>query len=448
MVATALPTMLQSIHHLAHAAPIPCTQDHLSPEGRVAIVSDNVYEAEAGDAKKPADMRRFVDRLLELMDPDPDNMNPGYAAPLIPDVVLVQEVRASAVASVKAALEDKTACDFIVAANAAKSPFHWADPKTRTKNIGQDTAVLVNKKTMSVKDKGYITNSYKKRFAPRGEPVVVKKHAWARVHEKEIDDTSATNLLRVAAASVHFPRGNDFKTAAIELTLKRKFAKKIADTLQAKFADPDRNGARDDDVVHVVAGDLNNKRYLNGDPSDATPMYDLMTHAPYNYRDGVINLTPGLTNPNPIDFLFSTGNFVEAKEDEGNIWGENDPNFYSNHDLRWGIVEGLDTTPPTPVDEWKNGNPFGSGLRWWLRSKDGGTGVDTYQLWRKGANELVFAQVGSVLHPTDTFPDDGTLDIANEPALVTGEAYHYEVRSCDVAGNCSGGLETGPYTAP
>lgn len=77
----------------------------------------------------------------------------------------------------------------------------------------------------------------------------------------------------------------------------------------------------------------------------------MLTHPPYNYKDGVIEMS--INSANPIDFIFSTGNFATADYDDANAThhAETDPVFYSNHDLRWGVLEGLDTTPPTPLLE-------------------------------------------------------------------------------------------------
>ncbi|MDQ4143939.1 MAG: hypothetical protein M3198_09395, partial [Actinomycetota bacterium] len=199
--------------------PIPCDAAHLSPDGQIAIVSDNIYADDAGDAKEVSRLGRFVDRSLSLADPT-------FMGPIIPDVVLLQEVRADVVATVKAAFEEKTSCDFMIAANAAKSAFRWADPKTRTKQIGQDTAVLMNKNTMTYEQSGYVSNSYRAKFAVG--PVVVKKHAWAWMQEIDGDPSDNHLPLEVLATSAHYPRGSKFKSKEIELTLKRKFSKRIA----------------------------------------------------------------------------------------------------------------------------------------------------------------------------------------------------------------------------
>lgn len=288
----------------------------LTPEGQILVASDNVYEADKADAQKPADMKRFVTRMKKMV-------------PHAPDLVLVQEVRAVAVDKIRKYLADKFGCRFAIAANAGKTPWKWK--KKYTHLMGRDTAVIVNTSSMITRKKGYVVTTYDRSDAAEGETIKSKKAAWAKVREKDQADENETPLLAVAA-SVHFPRASDFENAATSERVKKKASKKIANKLDKIVGD----GTAGDHKLHVIAGDFNTHRF-SGSPSNENPAYNLLTHDPYNYTDGIIENTTG-GNPNPIDFLFSTGNSLRAKEDKNNTHNENSPSFYSNHDLRWSLI--------------------------------------------------------------------------------------------------------------
>jgi hypothetical protein len=287
-----------------------------SPEGQVLVVSNNVFEADKTDARKPKDMRRFVARMKEMV-------------AFSPDTVLIQEVRARAVKNVKKFLEKKFGCSFSIAANAGKTPWKWT--KKYTHLLGRDTAVIVNKDAMRVRRTGFIVTGYKSSEAATGASIKSKRAAWARVKERN-DPNQSEKPLRIVAASVHFPRGSDFKNAATSERVKKRSAKKIARKLEKILHD----GTAEDAKMHVIAGDFNSHRF-SGSPSNEMPPYHLLTHDPYNFTDGIIEHATG-GNPNPIDFIFSTGKSLDANVDSGNTHEEGSPNFYSNHDLRWSLL--------------------------------------------------------------------------------------------------------------
>ena len=281
-------------------------------------MSNNVYEAEKGDARKSGDMKNFVERMKQ--------MSPSRYAP---DIVLVQEVSKAAVGNIKRFMENKFDCKFAVPANAAEKPWDWIKKYWKLK--GQDTAVIVNTNSMAVRSKGYISHSYKRRQAARNDTVKVKKTAWAQVIEKNVPGQDETPL-HLLAASVHYPRGTDFRSEAINRRLKKKFSVKIARFFENKVSD----GPDHDEVMHVIAGDFNMKRFDNS-PNDPTPPYKVLTEGPWNYVDGPISLATG-GNPNPIDFLFSTGRPLKADMDSNNNPNPGSNGFYSNHDLRWSLL--------------------------------------------------------------------------------------------------------------
>lgn len=285
--------------------------------GRVLVMSNNVYEVDKRDARRTGDMRRFVGRMKDF-------------GPNIPDVVLVQEARKRAVVNIERFMERKFGCvNFTIAKNASKSGWQWIRKYTRLG--GQDVAVIVNTSTMQVRRSGFISHGYSKSAAARGESVKVKKTAWVDMVERP-RLSAGVPALRVVAASSHYPRSNDFKSTSTSMSLKKKFIQQTANKLEKVAPE----GTRRDSTIHVIGGDLNNPRFVR-DPSNPTPLYSTITKAPYGYVDGPISLYEG-GNPNPIDFLFSTGKPLKAKMDKGNTHNEDSRKFYSNHDLRWSLL--------------------------------------------------------------------------------------------------------------
>lgn len=377
-----------------------------SPEGKVLVVSDNVYETDGADARKPGDMKRFVDRMTEMV-------------PSAPDVVLVQEVRKVAVNNIRSYLANRFGCSFSIPVNASKSAWRW---KSNNKIIGQDTAVILNTDTMRLRSKGFVTNSYKPSQAAKGEPVKVKKAAWTKIVEKDLVAGAGDGLITMAAASGHYPRAQHFRSYDLAKRLTVRFSKRIANKLERVLPDDSRS----DSKMHVLAGDFNMHRYENS-VTNPTPMYKTLTSSPYSFKDGVIKLTPGIRNPNPIDFLFSSGNAARAEADRDNTHNESSPNFYSNHDLRWAMLEGPDRTAPTRPGNIEKKQGFRSFTRiWgWDPSKDGGTGFDGYVVYRKRASDSDWEVVKRGLMNTD-FTDE---------SVTNGVTYEYKVTALDEAGN-------------
>ena len=379
----------------------------ISPQGKVLVMSDNVYEVEKSDARNPGDMRRFVDRMKEM-------------APSAPDIVLIQEARRSAVNHIRDFMAKKFGCSFSVPANASRSAWQWIHKYWKLG--GQDTAVIVNNDSMAVRSKGYFAHDYAKTDAAKGESVKVKKSAWVKAVEKNIGGAAAP--LTVVAASVHYPRGSDFAGDATNKRLKKRFSEQLAGFLERRQPD----GGRSDNVVHVIGGDMNNNRY-EGLATNETPAYHALTHAPWNFNDGVIDLATG-GSPNPIDFIFSTGNAARADVDKNNTHNEGASGFYSNHDLRWVILEGPDTTPPTAPGDVNKKQGFGSWTRlWgWNDSRDAGSGFAGYNVYRRRAGGSSWDLIKRGLMEND-FKDE---------SVSNGALYEYQITAMDNAGNESG----------
>ena len=281
-------------------------------------MSNNVYEVEKRDANHSRDMNRLVKRMKE--------MAPSSYAP---DLFLVQEARKKSVRRIRDLMTERFDCTFSIAANASRGAWQWI--KKYWKLSGQDTAVIMNNDSVFLRSRGHISHPYSRSKAARGDLVKVKKSAWAEVREINQPDQNRRPMT-VVAASVHFPRGSDFRTERKNRRLKKKFSVRLARALERKQAE----GGRYDEVIHVIAGDFNMNRY-KGWPGNPMPPFRALTSPPWNYVDGpTLRATRG--NPNPIDFLFSTGKPLKARMDASNNRHVGSKHFYSNHDLRWSLL--------------------------------------------------------------------------------------------------------------
>ena len=292
---------------------------NMTPEGKILAMSNNVYETELQDSKSYRDLKRFVAQMKEKA---PN----GYA----PDVALIQEARKIGMAKIARFMTRKFGCTYKVhrKATASKSAWEWINKYWKLG--GQDTAVIYNASSMMVRGAGQIVHDYNREDAAPRDSVKVKKSAWLKLVEKD-NPTQAGPPVTVAAASVHFPRGTDFESDAKNSALKRQFAEQLATTLERLQP----LGAVGSPVIHIIAGDFNmSRKEKNGDP---TPTYRTLTSRAYPYSDGPIEHASG--SPNPIDFLFATGNHIKAGMDSNNTHNEGSRRFYSNHDLRWSLME-------------------------------------------------------------------------------------------------------------
>ncbi|MDQ4143938.1 MAG: hypothetical protein M3198_09390 [Actinomycetota bacterium] len=298
---------------ISEASDAVSCRDRVTPEGRVLAFSNNAYETALEDALDSEDMDRMVGRTLQM------------TFPYVPDIILLQEIRATAVERVVTMLNEQTPCDFAVVANAGRGAWSWETP---SRLIGRDTAIVVNSDSMTWGVSGYLTHEYGPEQAAPGQPVKVKMTAWAEILERD-DPSSADEPLHLLTASVHFPRTQNFVDEDVSSALKTDFARDIVDHFDSVLPD----GSPEDDTIHLIGGDFNNFRY-EGRWRNQTSLYRLMTEE-YGYTDGFIEHSKG--KPNPIDYLFSTGESLGAAADVS-THEETDPFFYSNHDLRWSVI--------------------------------------------------------------------------------------------------------------
>ena len=381
-----------------------------TPPGKVLILSDNLYEADVRDSRHSADMRRFVDRSLEF-------------SPYVPDVLLLQEVRARAVENVRSFFTKRTGQRFVTVVNAGRGPWKKL---SEHRLLGADTAIVINSATMRLAgDKGRIRHSYKLRYSKAGSPVKVKLTSYALVEER---GPASDPKLRLPVASLHYPKQREFTSEHASQVIKAGFSKQIAEKLKTKWPGSE--------YKRTIAGDFNNFRCMSDGGygtggslnCDQTPAYDALTKR-YGYKDSVFLLNGNL---NPIDYIFTTGNVVNAKFDRYATTKPSNNNFYSNHQLRWALVEGPDTTPPTSPGKVRHYGGFSSFVQvgYWEVSRDGGSGFRRYEIWRaEGLNSDNYSMVG-------TAQDNGVM--FKDYDIQKGQWYKYQVRAVDYAGNWSG----------
>lgn len=291
----------------------------MTPEGQVLVMSNNVYETDKKDARNTRDLKNFVRRMKRK--------SPGGLAP---DIALVQEGRKKSFQAIANFMTRKFGCKYAINRRATASKSGWTWINKYWKLEGQDTAVIYNTTSMTLRSAGQITHDYNREDAAPRDSVKVKKTAWSKVFEKNQPAEAATPLT-VVAGSVHFPRGTDFDGDAKNMELKRVFSEDIAQSLERE-----QPGALPvDGVIHVIAGDFNMARY-KGSAANPLPPYRVLTSRTYGYTDGPIDHASG--SPNPIDYLMSTGKALKAGMDSSNTHNEGARSFYSNHDLRWSLL--------------------------------------------------------------------------------------------------------------
>jgi endonuclease/exonuclease/phosphatase family metal-dependent hydrolase len=368
-----------------------------TPVGKVLILSNNLLETNKRDARHTGDMRTFVKRAIEF-------------APKIPDVLLLQEVRAKSVAVVRSLMTRRTGQRYVTVVNAGKAPWKWIGAH---KLLGSDTAIVINSKTMKLAgDKGSMKHPYEQSQA-RGD-VKVKKTVYALLAER---GSSQDGALRVPVASVHFPKQREFKSITVSQNLKERWSRQIAEKLSKKW--PGSTNKR------TIAGDFNNFRCRSGGSVGCyqTPAYNMLTKKK-GYKDAILRMHG---SGNPIDFIFTASNIVNAKWDQ---WQpRKGKGFYSDHDMRWAVIEGPDTTPPTDPGRISKGSGYGEMVHFghWNPSRDGGTGLRTYEVWRAhGRDSTDWRLIGTTNTHSEMYKD---YDVKKF------DWYRYKVRPVDRADN-------------
>lgn len=354
----------------------------LSPTDNITIVTVNLLEGfDEQDVQKSPEIDVFVNRVLDQV-------------PFDPDIVLLQEVRASTAKRVANKFAAKTNGTYKVAVNAAIKPY----VKKGGHAVKADTAIVINTATIQKISGGYI----KTEHDIPGEVPFTKKNA--RGLFKEINGT-----LQVAAVSVHVSEKGITPTV-----------KTIAKKLEAVHpADPLR--------YQVLGGDFNTNGIQQTGGFGQTKEHEFWNHltsAPYRYIDSIWNVK----HEKGVDYVFVRGDILKAGLDLSYNAGaaEGDPSrFYSDHRFRWAVV-GPDLTPPTAPTNlftFSNDNtPLRVKIGW---NPTNANDFSEYDVYRSPNNDNDFKKIGS------TSNDDAYYDYKVDK----GKTYDYYVVTRDYSNN-------------
>ncbi len=271
-----------------------------SPAGEVFVVTANLQEAfNRSDYKNLEEMGVFVKRLLDRV-------------PHRPDVLLLQDVRKSAVVRVVELLTKKTGDRYRIAQRLRKEP--WQKLPNNVWH-STETAIVTNTATMELEGKAGFTRIRNPWGNPKGDYVEYKGQAYARAVER---DTGAV----VGLMSVHLPK---------EPVENRKTAQRFGpwvDRLATFMKKHYPDGTR------IIGGDFNQTRCLAKEPCKETPFWKSLTSAEHGYTDALWTIQEPKhwkkRLPLGVDLIFSTG---AVKNAGGDV--KNPPVFYSDHRFFW-----------------------------------------------------------------------------------------------------------------
>lgn len=272
----------------------------VTPPGQVFVVTANLQEAfNRSDYKNLKEMGVFVNRLLEKV-------------PHRPDVLLLQDVRKSAVVRVVELLTKKTGDRYRIAQKLRREP--W---EKRPNNVwhSTETAIVVNAATMELSGKAGFVRIRNPWGNPKGDYVEYKGQAYARAVER--DGGAVVGLM-----SVHLPK---------EPVENRQTAKRFGPWVDrlAKFMK-----GHYPDGLRVTGGDFNQTRCVGKDPCKEAPFWKTLTSAEHGYTDALWHeMEPRHWKdrlPLGVDLIVTTGTVVNAGGDV-----KNPPDFYSDHRFFW-----------------------------------------------------------------------------------------------------------------
>jgi exonuclease III len=279
-------------------------------DGTLLVVTGNVEEAynrgaHTGDLRTTGDVDTWVKDLVAK-------------TPRTPDVVLLQEVRGASADYIATQLRKKTGDDFRVAVNAGATPVQEYDKQN--KQIIRDTAIILNKTTMSTVDRGgFLTGEYP-ASASNGGKLKWKKTAYMLAEYK------ATGA-KIALASVHFTTAGDFKDAEASNTYRGKWANQIVNKLDARY--PNRDATQ-------IGGDFNAIRCWRGsfNSCQEASFWKLFTSSPHNFSDLLWDMPDpsthsGIRKETGVDYIFSS-----ARPLRGDVYKTDG----ADHKVRWALV--------------------------------------------------------------------------------------------------------------
>ncbi|MDQ3954713.1 MAG: endonuclease/exonuclease/phosphatase family protein [Actinomycetota bacterium] len=326
-----------------------CTNQ--SPDGQIAVANNNVEERDPADMANHGDMRNFIDRLLN----GAGNAS-GHQIPYTPDVVLLQEVRASSADYIGGLLTAGTGCRF----NLAVSPGENYVVKNGDPVYFRETAILLNTDTMEkVGNSGYFVTKYTASEGKPGVKRAFKGNAWGMARDLQSGET-------ISLASVHLAKDGSLRSLRVARKVKNRWARQLASFLKRKFPNAD---------LSSIGGDFNANRCNFGDENcSGAPFWRTLIND-FNYRDSYWEIKDF---GRYIDYIFAKRFVVDADED--NEYDQHSDPYYSDHQFRWATLASKDVVPPKPFTIWE-ANGWGKPMTQikWTQSFDGG-GLGAYKV--------------------------------------------------------------------
>ena len=262
------------------------------------VVTANLQEAfDDRDMASHSEMSVFVDRLLERI---------GRT----PDVLLLQDVRRSAVRVVIDRLEARAGATFGIGQSLPALP----GLKEGDKWISVETAILFNTSTMSMPSRGGFTR-VRNPWGFHDKYVEYKSQAFAGLNHE-------TSGAKLAFMSVHLPKPPS-KTHANSLKTKA-WVEQLANFMKNRF----------DTRTPIIGGDFNQTRCVDKDPCAESPYWRQLNQM--GYTEAVSTAQQRLHWTDRIqlgvDYIFTRSGASSVVNGSGDV---NPPQFYSDHRFFW-----------------------------------------------------------------------------------------------------------------
>jgi exonuclease III len=290
-----------------------------SPPRQLLVLSANLKSARPGD-DVDSELVNFARRVTRVV-------------PFAPDAVLLQEVVQSSAARVAQLLRRETGFGFDVVVSPGPNPVVGTQGN---QIVVRDTAILLNRRTMSIKDEGgFLSTQYLLRDAAPEVEARIKQHAYCLAE-------TASGGLRLALASVHFVLSDRLAAPTVGFCYKGKWARQVASFLNSRY--PERSVVQ----LWVIGGDFNNRRCVGRRERVSCgvwPFWHVLA-SQMRYLDTVFarhggsneSLARQTRNGKRIDYIFARAAVLRASHDIRYDAHPGDPGFYSDHRLLWALL--------------------------------------------------------------------------------------------------------------
>jgi exonuclease III len=290
-----------------------------SPPRQLLVLSANLKSAWPEDVVD-AELVNFARRVSKVV-------------PFAPDAVLLQEVVQSSATRIAQLLRRETGFGFDVAVSPGADPLVGMQGN---QIIVRDTAILLNRKTMAIRDEGgFLSTQYLLRDAAPDLEARIKQHGYCLAE-------TASGGLRLALASIHFVLNDRLAAPTMGFCYKGKWARQVGSFLNSRY--PQRTAPQ----LWVIGGDFNNRRCVGRRERvacDVWPFWHAL-EAQMGYIDTVFDrhgdsnesLARQTRDGKRIDYIFARAAVVRASHDVRYDAHPGDPGFYSDHRLLWALL--------------------------------------------------------------------------------------------------------------